>query len=257
MISIRTKQISLQNQDLVLLGPKTRLQQSCVSLQSLTPLPRIPVGACLGPEPDQAFLQALSGFWDPLSGQRCYWLQARQGIAFTPGLMDWLFWKNGYSLAWVTLSDKGHQGQRQDSSGPLIPQLVQKVLSLDLVQGFLLPDESIQLKGLLNNLCLEQNFDLVFTTGGTGLTPRDITPEVTLGVLDKTLPGFEQVMLQASLAHTPHGMISRAVAGILDQTLIVNLPGSPQAVQENLASILPALQHAMEKMHGQETECAR
>jgi molybdenum cofactor synthesis domain-containing protein len=99
------------------------------------------------------------------------------------------------------------------------------------------------------------NIDLILTTGGTGVAPRDVTPEATLAVIDRELPGMAEAMRAGSLKKTPRAMISRAVAGIRKQTLIVNLPGSPRAVRENLAVVLPALPHTIEKIKGDPSEC--
>ncbi|MFO7598159.1 MAG: MogA/MoaB family molybdenum cofactor biosynthesis protein [Desulfocurvibacter africanus] len=162
----------------------------------------------------------------------------------------------GLSLAWVTLSDKGSQGLREDTSGPAIEEIVGARYPLSLAKGFVLPDEPRALRALLTDLALVQGFDLVLTTGGTGLGPRDTTPEATLSVIEKRLPGFELAMTMSSLAKTPHGAISRAVAGTLGRTIIVNLPGSPKAVRENLQAILPALGHASEKLKGDPSDCA-
>jgi len=162
----------------------------------------------------------------------------------------------GYALAWVTLSDKGAAGKRTDESGPLIGSLVGDTLALSLVQGFIIPDEPTLLKGLLADLALVQGFDLILTTGGTGVGPRDITPEATLDVIEKRLPGYERAMTAASLAKTPHGAISRAVAGTLAQAVIVNMPGSPKAVAECLEPLLPTLRHTLEKLQGDPSDCA-
>lgn len=164
--------------------------------------------------------------------------------------------KGGYALAWVTLSDKGAAGKRQDESGPLIGQRVKEHLEVSYVQGFIIPDEIDQLKGLLTDLALNQGFDLIMTTGGTGVGPRDITPEATLAVIEKRLPGYERAMTAASLSKTPHGAISRAVAGTLGQALIVNMPGSPKAVAECLDPLLPTLKHTLEKLQGDPSDCA-
>lgn len=163
--------------------------------------------------------------------------------------------RQGRALAWITLSDKGHIGQREDLSGPAIEALVRDHIPLCHAQGFMLPDDANALKALLTELALGQGYDCICTTGGTGLGPRDVSPEATLAVLEKRLHGFEQAMMQASLAKTPHAAISRAVAGVLGQTIIINLPGSRKAVVENLAAVIPPLGHAMDKVHGDPADC--
>jgi len=112
------------------------------------------------------------------------------------------------------------------------------------------------LKSLLVDLSLKQGFDLIMTTGGTGVGPRDITPEATLAVIEKRLPGYERAMTRASLQKTPHGAISRAIAGTLGESLIVNMPGSPKAVKECLEPLLPTLKHTLEKLQGDPSDCA-
>ncbi len=163
--------------------------------------------------------------------------------------------KDGHSLAWVTLSDKGSRGMRQDLSGPAIAEAVAAAMPLCHSQGFVLPDEAVQLRALLTELALSHGYDIICTTGGTGLSPRDITPQVTEALLDASLPGFSQAMLAASMAKTPHAIISRATAGILGQSIIINLPGSRKAVVENLAAVLPALPHALNKLQGDTVDC--
>jgi molybdenum cofactor synthesis domain-containing protein len=123
------------------------------------------------------------------------------------------------------------------------------------VQGYLLPDEGAALKALLTDLALTQRYDVVFTTGGTGLGPRDVTPEATLAVIEKRLHGFEQAMMAASLCKTPHAVISRAVAGTLGTCIIINMPGSRKAVLENMQAVLPALAHASAKLRGDKADC--
>lgn len=163
--------------------------------------------------------------------------------------------KEGLSLAWVTLSDRGARGQRTDLSGPAIAVAVGAALPLCHCQGFLLPDEPQELRALLTDLALNQGYDLICTTGGTGLSPRDTTPQVTAALLDMPLPGFTQAMLAASLAKTPHAVISRAAAGALGRSIVINLPGSRKAVVENLAAVLPALPHALAKLQGDAADC--
>lgn len=165
--------------------------------------------------------------------------------------------KAGLALAWITLSDKGSLGLRDDVAGPAIAETCAAALSLCLTQGHIIPDDPGTLKALLTDLALAQGFDLIITTGGTGLAPRDTTPEATLAVIEKRLPGFETAMLTASLAKTRHAMISRAVVGTLGQSLIVNLPGSPKAVRETLAAIIGAIPHGLDKLRGDPSDCAQ
>jgi len=164
--------------------------------------------------------------------------------------------RKGYALAWVTLSDKGAAGLREDSSGPTIENMVRETLVLSHVQGFVIPDDERGIRALLTNLALEQGYDLVLTTGGTGVGPRDVTPQATLAVIEQRLPGYERAMTLASLEKTPHGAISRAVAGTLGGSLVVNMPGSPKAVAECLSPLLPTLDHTLRKLHGDPSDCA-
>lgn len=187
------------------------------------------------------------------SGWLCAPLQGRPD----PGHYDAVLSRDGFSVAWITLSDKGSKGERVDASGPAIRDTVAAQLPVSLARGVIIPDEPELLKTALVQFCLLHGFDLVFTTGGTGVGPRDITPEATISLLDKRLPGFERAMTEVSLAKTPHGMISRAVAGIMGRSVVVNLPGSPKAVRENLSAILPALRHTVEKLQGDPRDCGQ
>lgn len=163
--------------------------------------------------------------------------------------------KRGFAAAWVTLSDKGARGAREDEAGPLIGRMLAEALPLALCRGHLLPDDGALLRALLSDLALHQGYDLICTTGGTGLSPRDRTPEATEKVLDYPVPGMAQAMMAQSLAATPRAMLSRAVAGVAGRCLILNLPGSPRAVRENLAAVLPALPHALAKLGGDASDC--
>jgi molybdopterin adenylyltransferase len=185
------------------------------------------------------------------------WVVRKDAGVMIPGEYSCVRSKTGFSLAWITLSDKGSRGERVDASGPAIRDAAMESLDIRLARGMIIPDEPEILKSALVDCCLFQGFDLVFTTGGTGVGPRDITPEVTLPLLDKRLPGFERAMTQTSLAKTPHAMISRAVVGTMGLSLVVNLPGSPKAVRENLLAILPALKHAVEKLQGDQRDCGQ
>jgi len=152
----------------------------------------------------------------------------------------------------LTLSDKGSIGEREDTSSEVIRELV-KELGV-VVEYQILPDERAQISEFLRQWVL-QGIDLVLTTGGTGFSPRDVTPEATLDVIEKETPGIAEAMRLAGLQKTPHAMLSRGVAGIAGQTLIVNLPGSEKAARESLEAILPALPHALKTVGGETEDC--
>ncbi|MDA8099024.1 MAG: MogA/MoaB family molybdenum cofactor biosynthesis protein [Nitrospiraceae bacterium] len=156
----------------------------------------------------------------------------------------------------ITLSDKGSRGERVDESGAVIREMIETI-GASVAEYQIIPDERDRIVRELTRLADGGIIDLILTTGGTGVAPRDVTPEATLDVIERELPGMAEAMRAESLKKTPHAVISRAVAGIRGRTLIVNLPGSPRAVRENLAVILPALNHAVEKIKGDPSDCAR
>lgn len=156
----------------------------------------------------------------------------------------------------LTLSDKGAQGLRQDESGAVVRELLTGQ-ALEVKTMAIIPDEYDQIVHTLEYWTDELGLRLIVTTGGTGLSPRDVTPEATLAVIEKRVPGMEEVMRMESLKKTPHAMISRAVVGVRKQTLIINLPGSPKAARECLTAVLPALGHALDKIGGDPRECAQ
>jgi molybdopterin adenylyltransferase len=161
-----------------------------------------------------------------------------------------------FKVVILTISDRGSQGEREDASGPLIREMV-KDLPAKVIHYEIIPDEKKEIVEALKKSADQMNADLVLTTGGTGLSPRDVTPDATLEVIDKEVPGFAEAMRAESLKKTPHAMISRAIVGIRGSCLIVNLPGSPKGVRENLSVVLPALPHALSKLKGDPSECAQ
>ena len=159
-------------------------------------------------------------------------------------------------VAVITLSDSGYAGKRADLSGPAIQEMVEE-RGWTVVQTTLLPDRREMLERELRRLCDGGLADLILTTGGTGFSPNDVTPEATMAVVERPTSGIPEAMRYYSLQITPRAMLSRAAAGIRGRTLIVNLPGSPKAVRECLQAILPALDHGLEILKGTGGNCAR
>jgi len=162
--------------------------------------------------------------------------------------------KSTFQSAILTVSDKGAAGQREDRSGDAVEELLSKS-GFEVVERHIVPDEQESIRRILISWVDERNIPLIVTTGGTGLTPRDVTPQATLSVIDYEVPGMAEAMRAESLKKTPHAMISRAIAGVRKQSLIINVPGSPRAAVENLSAVIPALEHALSKLAGDPTEC--
>ena len=156
----------------------------------------------------------------------------------------------------LTLSDKGSRGERADVSGPALASWLSK-RQVEIARTEVIPDEADLISAKLAEWADGGEFDLILTTGGTGVSPRDVTPEATESVLDRVIPGFGEAMRAASLAKTPQAMISRAVSGVRKQTLIVNLPGSPRGAIENLEAVWPAIPHALKKIQGDMGDCVK
>jgi molybdopterin adenylyltransferase len=159
-----------------------------------------------------------------------------------------------FTVGILTISDKGAGGEREDRSGETIREILSG-MDVSIANYDIVPDEKELIVEKLVKWADEEGLDVLLTTGGTGLTPRDVTPEATLSVVDRVVPGFAEAMRVESLKKTPMAMLSRAVAGTRGKCLIINLPGSPRAVRECLEVILPALPHAVETLKGQAGEC--
>jgi molybdenum cofactor synthesis domain-containing protein len=142
------------------------------------------------------------------------------------------------------VSDRSARGERADESGPLLRQIAQR-RGWTVEREGIVPDDSSSIQATLVDWADQARLDLILTTGGTGFAPRDVTPEATRAVIEREAPGLAEAMRAASLAKTPHAMLSRAVCGIRGRTLVINLPGSPRAARENLETILPAIPHAI------------
>jgi len=155
----------------------------------------------------------------------------------------------------LILSDKGSKGERVDKSGPILAEWL-SARGAEITRTAMIPDEAKQIETLLKEWADSGDFDLIITCGGTGVSPRDVTPDATMRVLDREIPGLGEEMRRASFAITPHALLSRAVAGIRKNTMIVNLPGSPKGAIENLSFIWSAIPHGVAKMKGDPEDCA-
>lgn len=155
----------------------------------------------------------------------------------------------------ITASDKGSRGEREDLSGPTLAKLVQEIGG-EVVEYEVLPDDQASLEKTMRFWADELSLDLILTTGGTGFSMRDVTPEATVAVADRMVPGIAEVMRMESLKVTPKAMLSRATAVLRKRTLIINMPGSPKAVRECFAAIAPALPHGIQILKGEANECA-
>ena len=161
-----------------------------------------------------------------------------------------------YHAAVLTVSDRVSRGERPDEGGPLVAELL-KNAGYEVVRTDVVPDEQAQIEAALRQMADDGDIQLLVTTGGTGFAPRDVTPEATLAVCDRLTPGIPEAMRYASMQITGRAMLSRAQAGIRKGTLILNLPGSPKAAQENLEAVLPAISHGLEMLSGRPADCAK
>lgn len=167
---------------------------------------------------------------------------------------DGLDIKHSYKFGVITASDKGARGEREDLSGPAATEIL--LPFGDVIDYVIVPDDRAILAKMMREM-VGKGFDAIFTTGGTGMSPRDVTPEATLDVIDRLVPGIAEAIRRETTAATAKAILSRGVSGISGSTLLVNLPGSPKAVAECLAILIPVLDHALETVSGRGGECAR
>ena len=162
-----------------------------------------------------------------------------------------------YTAAVITVSDKGYVGQREDTSGPNLCRIL-KEKGYELVHTSIVPDDNEMIQAELIKCCDELKINLILTTGGTGFSPRDITPEATMAVVERPTPGIPEAMRAESLRITPKGCLSRSAAGIRKQSLIINLPGSKKASEENILAVIGAVDHGLEMLLGSgSADCAK
>ena len=162
-----------------------------------------------------------------------------------------------YTAAVITISDKGYRGERVDTSGPNLVQIL-KDKGFDVTYTAIIPDEREMIKSELVKCADEKGIALVLTTGGTGFSPRDITPEATMAIVERPTPGIPEAMRAESMRITPKGCLSRSAAGIRRRTLIINLPGSPKAAKENILAVIDPVEHGLEMLYSEgSADCGR
>ncbi|MHC4563919.1 MAG: molybdenum cofactor synthesis domain-containing protein [Planctomycetota bacterium] len=162
-----------------------------------------------------------------------------------------------FQVVVLTISDRCSRGEAEDTAGPAVVGSLCQSLDAHIYRTEILPDERDRIAERLTHYCDGHSIDLVVTVGGTGFAPRDMTPEASRDVIERLTPGLDEAMRAASLAKTPHAILSRSVSGIRGSTLIINLPGSQRAAVENLEAVLGALQHGLQKLRGDQADCGR
>ena len=164
--------------------------------------------------------------------------------------------KTGFSVGIITLSDRASKGEYEDLTGPALEKYVSENLSTSFIRKEIIADDKKKLELTLKDFAETQKLDLIITNGSTGISPRDIAPDVTLPLLEKRLPGFEEAMRAESFKITKSAIVSRAVCGTIGNSLVINLPGSPKGAVENLSVIMPAIEHTIKKLQGDKSDCA-
>lgn len=163
--------------------------------------------------------------------------------------------KNNFKVGVITVSDRSSRGEREDLGGPLLKELIEAE-GFTVVDTSIVPDEIEEIKNEIIRMCESEEIALVLTTGGTGFAPRDVTPEATIEASERLVPGIGETMRAYSAKITNRAYLSRATAGIRKKSLIINFPGSPKAIKENLEAISPALEHGLEMLRGGQADCA-
>jgi|ETNmetMinimDraft_26_1059896.scaffolds.fasta_scaffold18235_2 molybdenum cofactor synthesis domain-containing protein len=242
--------IILSGLDLASLGLGTRLRLGCETVLSITQIGKVChtpcrifhlTGDCIMPKLG-LFARVLEG------GKICVGDDAEVFEAVR---------RETFQAVVLTISDRCSRGEAQDTAGPAATKRLQESLSAHVYATRIIPDEYQTIAESLKHYCDGHSIDLAVTVGGTGFSPRDVTPEATRQIIERPTPGLDEAMRTASLAKTPHAMLSRGVSGIRGSTLIVNLPGSQLGAVENLDAILPALGHGLQKLRGDPADCGR
>ena len=240
--------IILAGLDIALLGLGSQLRLGCEAVLSITQIGKVChtpcrifhlTGDCIMPR-QGLFARVLEG------GKICVGDDAEM-LEIVP--------RETFQVVVLTISDRCSRGEAQDTAGPAAAKRLEESLSAHVYATRIIPDECQAIAECLKHYCDGHSIDLAVTVGGTGFSPRDVTPEATRQVIDRPTPGLDEAMRAASLAKTPHAMLSRSASGICGSTLIVNLPGSQRAAVENLDAILPALWHGLDKLRGNDTDC--
>lgn len=161
-----------------------------------------------------------------------------------------------YEVGIITISDRSSRGEREDLGGPLLKELIEKE-GFEVIKTQIVPDEKEKIVDVLKEFSEDERIALILTTGGTGFSPRDVTPEATIEACERMTPGIPEAMRAFSAKITNRAYLSRAQAGIRKRTLIINFPGSPKAIKENLEAILPFLDHGIEMLRGGQADCAK
>ncbi len=164
--------------------------------------------------------------------------------------------KEGFSVGIITLSDRASKGEYEDLTGPALAKYISENLKTSFIRTEVIADDTKKLEIMLKDFADTQELDVIITNGSTGVSPRDIAPDVTLNIIEKRLAGFEESMRAESLKITKNAMVSRAVCGTRNKSLIINLPGSPKGAVENLSVVLPVIEHTVKKLQGDKSDCA-